>query len=771
MAPLLLAVLSLQDPPVVAPVDFYGEIRPFLNIRCTMCHGGEKPKGGLRLDRRESILAGGESGEPAVVPGDAGRSLLIRLVTSNQADERMPAKGPPLTPQEVAKLRRWIDQGAKWPDQDDYWAFKPPRRPPVPEGNAANPIDRFLRLPPAPSADKIVLIRRLYADLIGVPPAIAGTDAFMNDASPDAYGNLVDRLLADPRFGERWARHWLDLVRYAESDGFENDKIRPHAWRYRDYVIRSFNEDKPYDRFILEQIAGDEIFPDDPDALVATGFARLSPWDELCKNESQRRQDYLNDATDTVGSVFLGFTMGCARCHDHKYDRITQADYYSLQAFFAGSSRDRRDLPGGGRDPADYRKRHADMQARIAALKGERRALLEKHRALAVLEKLMSGAGDEVQATDDEAKKQIEKDKDEKKRFDAVDVEVKTLEPEAEMYRPAVEAVGDSGAAPATRILLRGSMATPGAEVEPAFVAAMARGAAPAGKRRTALARWLASPDHPMTARVIVNRLWQHHFGQGLVATPSDFGRNGRRPTNPELLDWLAAELVANGWRLKPIHRLILTSDAWRRPGPPRRLEGEAIRDSILAVSGRLNPKAGGPGVYVPLSKEVLTDIPNNDKLPSWGACSEEDGRRRTIYVFQRRALMLPLVEAFDGADMGHPCPKRAVTTVAPQALALFNGEFVRGEAKHVAERVVREAGSDPAKQVRHAWRLALVRPATDAEVADGLRFLDDQAARRIQPVAGTGVVPAEARKEGERMALVDFCHVLLNTNEFVYVD
>jgi mono/diheme cytochrome c family protein len=791
-----------------APVDFYGQVKPLFAIHCVKCHGAEKPKSGLALDRRENLLKGGESGEAAVVPGKSSASALVRRITSDDPDQRMPPKGERMPAEQVAILRRWIDEGAAWPAKDAYWAFQPPQRPVVP-GVARNPIDAFIGaklqskgLTLSPEADRISLLRRLYADLVGLPPTPSEAELFLEDLALDAVERLVDRLLADPRHGERWARHWLDLVRYAESDGFENDRVRPHAWRYRDYVIRSFNEDKPYDRFVKEQIAGDELWPDDPDALVATGFARLSGWDEICKNEKQRWQDYLNDATDTTGSVFLGLTVGCSRCHDHKYDRITMADYYSLQSFFVAAKREGKPIPGGGaRDPAETRKKLAEEETAMIPLRRERRRLWNEARGVVLrLKEGVLGPGEALAATDEEIKKLVELRHP--KRLGELDKAIKEHDETAELYRPAAEVLVESGpAAPASHILLRGALGQDGPEVGPSFVASFANGGPaevrPAldGRstgRRTALAEWLGSPANPMTARAIVNRLWQHHFGRGIVATPSDFGRNGVPAIHRELLDWLACELVARGWSLKAMHRLMVTSAVYRQSSlfnesaakidvenrllwrmNRQRLEGEALRDSILSVSGRLNPKGGGPGVYPKVSKEVLVDLPNNDKLSAWGVSSDEDGLRRSVYVAQRRALMLPLVESFDGAEMNHTCPKRAATTVAPQALALFNGEFSRGESGHFADRVAREAGDDRSKEVERAYRLALVRPPTEAERARALGFLDEQTLRRLQPAIGTGAgrVEPSTRKDAERMALVDFCHVLLNSNEFVYVD
>jgi len=778
---ILVGVLSLfgatsaaQEVPGETRVDFYDRIQPLLAVHCGRCHGADVQKGGLRLDLKASAFKGGQSGDPAIVPGRSADSHLVRRVSTRDREERMPAKSEPLTPAQVALLSRWIDQGATWPDRDSYWAFRRPVRPAGAVGGIDSTIEaRLGGVRPAAPADRVTLLRRAYADLLGVPPSPEEADVFLNDPSPEAYPKLVDRLLADPRYGERWARHWLDLVRYAESDGFEVDKPRPHAWRYRDYVIRSFNDDKPYDRFVMEQIAGDELWPDDPDALVATGFARLGPWDDTEKNDKQRWQDFLNDVADTTGSVFLGLTVGCARCHDHKYDRITQADYYGIQAFFAGVRREAKTLAKNC-DPEEVRRTYEAAQAPLKSVRRELEDLRERHRVEALVAKLQQGAPDEVAVTDEDIKKSIDKaHPDLRKKLEA---EIKRLETAADLYRPAADAVTGTGKTPKTHLLKRGELGHPGPEVKPSFVAAMVpEGALPAEGRRGALARWLASPENPLSARVIVNRLWQHHFGRGLVATPSDFGRNGERPSHPELLDWLACELVAGGWRLKPMHRLMMTSDAYRRgstfdPADPenrrfarmnrRRLEGESIRDSILTVSGLLNPKRGGPGVYPKVNPEVLLETRKTDERPArWGDSPESEGFRRTIYVFQRRALMLPFVEAFDGAAMNTPCPQRAVTTVAPQALMLMNGEFGRSAARAFADRVIREAGTDCGDRVARAFRLAFVRAPRPEEARQALDFLDGQT-RRYGGAA-----------DAERAAFVELCHVLLNANEFLYID
>ena len=768
------------------PVGYYEKIKPLFAVHCYKCHDAETHKGGLRLDTRSRALNGGKSGEAAIVSGASARSELVRRISSTDPEEQMPPKGVRLTQDEVARIKQWIDEGAKWPERDEYWAFQPPPAPPLPKGKAAHPIDRFIeaklalaKVKPQPTADARTLLRRVFFDLVGVPPSLEEAAVFLNDRSPDAYAKLVDRLLVDPRYGERWARHWLDLVRYGESDGYEDDKVRPHAWRYRDYVIRSLNADKPYDRFVQEQIAGDELWPDDPDALIATGFARLGSWDGMSKEPEKQHQDFLNDATDAVGAVFLGVTLGCARCHDHKYDIIKQRDYYQMQAFFAGVKRDARDLKGELREPAFVSEAFQKDRAELELLQRERDELMRGARE--EIEKQKQGEEEaKPKTSDDEIKKKVESRHP--GRLSVLDSNIKALGSRVRFHEPKAEAVfAGKGQAPRTHLLKGGELSRPGQEVAPEFIEAMlpVRIAAPsthqAAGRRTALARWLTSPEHPLTARVLVNRLWQHHFGAGLVATPSDFGRNGKRPTHPELLDWLAREFVKGGYSLKKMHRLMMTSKAYRRSSVSdagalakdpenkllwrmnrRRLEGEAIRDTILSVSGRLNPTMGGPGIYARLPKGVNVEFPNNDKELSWGAVTEDDNLRRSIYLFQRRSLTFPLMEVFDGAPMNQSCAARPQTTVAPQALALFNGEFAREAAAHFAVRLHKEVGGNTTKQIERAFQLAFTRPPSKFERGTALNFLHEQTTTRSADTAA---------------ALADFCHVLLNSNELIYPD
>ena len=802
-----------------ALISYRDEVEPIFKSTCGSCHSSDKHSSGFVVETPEALFSGGaRSGTKIVVPGKPAESVLLAYLHGAK-QPRMPLNSPPLAADKLKTIETWIAQGAKIDAVKLGYPYTAPVAHAVPHvKNAAwvkNPVDAFILakletkgLKPAPPAPEFTLLRRVYADLIGEPPTPQEADAFLNDTAPNAYEKLVDRLLADPRYGERWARHWLDLVRYAETHGFENDGARPHAWRYRDYVIRAFNSDKPYDRFLKEQIGGDELYPGDADAITATGFARLGPWDELSTDHPQRWQDYLNDVTDTTGSVVLGLTVGCARCHNHKYDRITQADYYRLQSFYAGTKWVETRLSEGSDNPV-YIQKTAAPRARLADLQKQLHDLRESHRDFALAEKQKQAKnGATVTSIKEDEINQYLKDADRDRRNN-LESGIRGLEQQIAPYDPVTEAISeDSKVGPTQHLLLRGSLLTPGPEVKPGFVAALVGGeerpadyAPPAtghtSGRRAALANWLGSRDNPMTARVMVNRLWQHHFGKGIVASPSDFGRNGDRPSHPDLLDWLAIQFMDQGWSLKKMHRLMLLSNTYRmsskldltalKADPYNallwrmnriRLEGEPLRDSILAVSGRLNPTMAGPSVYPKVSDEVLS----TGSTHKWGSSPEEEGRRRTIYVFQRRSLVLPIVEAFDGADMTNTCPRRGVTTIAPQALALFNGDFTRTEAGFFADRVRKDAGDDAAQQIDRAYHIALCRRPTAAQKQIALEFLARQTQLHlgISSQAGSGpttqqaaFIPADdkAQKAAAQAALADFCHVIINTNEFIYLD
>ena len=717
--------------------------------------------------------------------------------------------------------------------QRNYWAFQPVRRaeaPPVRQASwVRNPIDAFILskleskdLAPSPEADRITLLRRVFFDLIGLPPSEAEISAFLADRSKDAYEKVVDRLLVSPRYGERWGRHWLDLARYADSDGFKADDTRPNIWRYRDYVIQSFNNDKPYDRFVREQIAGDELWPGDPNARIATGFNRHYPEEYNAQNLRQRRQETLNDITDTVGSVFLGLTFGCAKCHDHKFDPILQEDYYKLQSFFANVSAV-DDLPLlSGEARADYdrklaawKERTGPIRDRIGELTAASRVKLKHSRFMAYapdvqaavdkpaaerspLERWMVHRSQSFLTLADEKEEKLIR-KEDKEQYDKLLAELAQF---ADLYPgdlPEASYMAELGRdAPPTSTLSVGQFDKPVKQVEPGFLTilnapppsiAPPEGLASTG-RRTALAQWVADPANPLTARVMVNRVWQFHFGRGIVGTPSDFGVMGARPTHPELLDWLAAEFVRDGWSVKRLHRLIVTSSAYRQAGdfreaaakadsanrllwrfPRQRLDAEVIRDSSLYLAGLLNFKMGGPGVF--------PELPQGMPAPRGGwetAKTGDERNRRSVYIFVRRNSRYPMLEVFDLASTQETCPRRDVTTTAPQALTLLNSKLSRDWAEAFASRVIREAGPEFAAELDHAFRLAYSRRPDGAEKDTALTFLDRQLKILVErdkagePISRLDAGPVRVDRL-QAAALVDLCQALMNSNEFVYTD
>jgi hypothetical protein len=683
-----------------------------------------------------------------------------------------------------------------------HWAWKPPVRPAVPRVRATawvrNPIDAFILakleaagLNPAAPASREQLLRRVTFDLTGLPPSPEEIDAFLAESSAKpqvAWERVVDRLLASPHYGERWGRHWLDLARYAESNGYEHDEVRPGAWRYRDYVIRSFNADKPYDRFVREQLAGDELAPEDPDALIATGFNLLGADMSDANDQAQRRQNTLDDMTDTTGLVFLGLTVGCARCHDHKFEPIPQSDYYRLQAFFAPAVF-KPALPIAGRqERAAQERTHQGYDALVRPTRAALAALEAPHRQRCYAARLAK-LSDEARLAHEtpEARRTARQNlivaqttrllkigpKElaagmsvaEKARHKRLKQQLTEFDAHKPPPLPSVPALQESGAAPKTFVLRRGELKHPGTEVAPGWpiilrpdhrpAPAAVRALSGSSGRRSALAAWLTDPRHPLTARVLVNRLWQHHFGRGLVPTASDFGVRGQPPTHPELLDWLAREFVAGGWNIKRMHRLMLLSSTYRqstrasaealRRDPDnelfsrmnrQRLEGEAIRDALLAVSGRLDRRLGGPSVFPPLPTEVK----------GWTVSADpRDHCRRSVYIHAKRNLRFAFLEAFDLPDSNLSCPKRERSTTATQALTLLNSAEVNEAAKALAERVGR-AEASPEGRVALAYRLALGRRPTAAELGLARAFLAES-------------------------PLSELCRALLNVNEFVYLD
>jgi hypothetical protein len=625
-----------------------------------------------------------------------------------------------------------------------HWAFQKRSRPAIPKVAGAlvrTPVDAFIidrlrkeGLRMAPPADRATLIRRVYFDLTGLPPAPAEVAAFVADKSPDAYPKLVEKLLASPHYGERWGQHWLDVIRFAETDGFEYDTHRPNAWRYRDYVIRAFQNDKPFDRFILEQLAGDEIAPKEDESLVAAGFNRLGPVRKNAGNQevASSRNEILTEMTNVVGSALLGVTLGCARCHDHKFDPIRQSDYYRIQAYFAAAQNS--DIPKVGEEEQKAWK------AKVDALQSEIRAL----------QKGMKEASPDEQAR---RTKRIE--------------EIQDNMPDP---LPGLHSMSnDMASRTPIHLLSRGDYQHKGAAVGMRPLGVLLPDGAPelpadTAQPRAALAQWIVDPENPLTARVMVNRIWHYHFGRGIVATPNDFGRMGGRPSHPELLDYLANEFVSGGFSVKRIHRLIVLSSAYRqssRVANPaavekdpensllwkftrRRLEAEEIRDAMLAVSGALNPKQGGPSVMIPIEKELIAAL---YKPSQWAIAKDPaEHNRRSVYLIAKRNLRLPFMEVFDAPDGLVSCPRRESSTHAPQALELLNGDISNGQAEIFAARLAKEAGADPRKQVDLAYRLAAGRAPTAPELSQAVAFL------RSQP-------------------LREFALAMFNLNSFLYVE
>ena len=791
---------------------FESKVKPILEANCLKCHGGgAKVRGGLRLLSRASVLEGGDSG-PAIDLDDPSESLLLEAI--NYRGYEMPPKGK-LEQAKIDVLTKWVEMGLPWtpgkggkevpapragaPVLDaksrEFWSFRPVVRPTPPRvadrSWVRTPVDAFILakleangMKPNPPADKLALLRRMHYDLTGLPPTPAEVDAVLADESADTFERHVDRLLDSPRYGERWGRHWLDLVRFAETNSFERDGPKPNAWRYRDYVIDSFNRDKPYDQFIREQLAGDETPDPTPESLIATGYYRLGQWDDEPSDPLQAIYDELDDVLATTSQVFLGLTMNCARCHDHKLDPIPQADYYRLLAFFQdlesyGTRGDQRSQNQADISSPDLRERYERLDRRKAALR-KRMTALEQAGIVK-----MPGPDQRKSETRERQKLLDEKlasflDAEQSKRYGELKQQWSQLEALKLPPRQMALSVAKRRATPRpTHVLIRGNAHVEGKAVEPGFPRVLgapdpklpAPGAESLG-RRGILAEWIASPNNPLTARVLVNRIWQHHFGRGIVRSPNNFGMKGVAPSHRELLDWLAAEFVERGMRLKPIHKLILTSSAYRmssRGNPAslsadpendlfwrhdmRRLDAEEIRDSILAVNGELGREMGGPGIYTEIPREVLAGQSQPGK--GWGKSSASDRARRSVYIHLKRSLITPMMERFDVADTDTSCPVRFATTQPTQALTMLNSTFMHEEAAAFADRIRREAGAEPADQVRLALSLALSREPALGEIERGVRLMHQVA----------------SENETDAAALKYFCLVVLNLNEFVYLD
>ncbi len=970
MIPLLLVVASTAQ--AAEEHTFFNEkVLPILEAECYRCHGGEeKLKGGLRLTSQEGLLHGGDLG-PAVDLDHPEASLFLQMISYKDEDHQMPPKNK-LSDEAIQILTQWVSQGAAYDpakeiqgavghgdsvvQEEDfqYWAYKPVERPTQPQNGQAHPIDAFLQdrlnqaeFPANARASRLTLVRRAYFDLIGLPPTPQQVEAFVKDPRPDdlAWEALIEELLAKPQYGEKWARHWLDLVRYAETNGFERDNPKPEIWRYRDYVIHAFNADKPYDQFVIEQLAGDEIENPSMESLAATGYHRLMQWDDEPADRKQHVYDVLADNVATTTETFLGSTLGCARCHDHKADPFTQADYYSFMAFFHGitpyktegtlthwadpQQLDEFEKAKGKRlntAQAELRAVEADLEewlrqngrldeagkTKVATFVDDARGVpatweyttktptpdwhtvgfrnkswfkaqggfgtkgtpgsiattewntsdiwmrtdfglkeipkslvLEIHHdedvqvylngalifentgylkdyasyelgteALDALQTgknviavhcRQSGGGQYIdlalrtgaQKADnlneaikrggkllvEELKKELGRDLVKERR----DILGEIDRIRKDSIGTPINCVQEYGAEPQPmHIHVRGSAHAPGKEVAPAFPGVLLASFEPVaasipepGKgqsssgRRLALAKWIASRENPLTARVMANRIWQHHFGRGIVPSTSDFGVLGEDPTHPELLNWLAAEFMDQGWSIKTMHRLIMTSEAYQRASTPseialakdptnrlfwrfdmRRLTAEELRDSILAVSGMLNPEQGGPEVFPPLPEAVLATASRPGK--GWPTSKGDDAYRRSIYIHVKRSLRVPILVDHDQADTDNACAVRFTTTVPSQALCLLNGEFTNQQAHHFADRILKEGGNTLEEQIRYGLRLALQRDPSQGQVDACLEMCS-----RLE---------TEANLDAE--ALVDrFALMTLNLNEFLYLD
>jgi hypothetical protein len=875
----VLVVGFTPTPASAAPPVFEKDILPIFQARCFSCHGPDKHKAGLDLRTRASILKGGETG-PAINPGSAAKSLLWEKITANQ----MPPDKVKLSDAEKAVIRAWLDGGANSssavtsPSAEDstdrqvtdadrlFWAFQPPQRPAVPGvqhvPRVRNPIDAFILaalekkgLTLAPEADRLTLLRRASFDLIGLPPSPQDIEAFLGDQSPNAYERLIDRLLASEHYGERWGRHWLDLAGYADSEGIlDADYVRSAAWRYRDYVIQAFNKDKPYDLFLKQQLAGDELVdyrkayetqkelgPEIVESLIATGYLRCAsdtsrPDFVNIKNAPGYYYQTLDDTLKIVASSTLGLTVQCAKCHSHKYDPIPQTDYYRMQAIFMSAYRPYQWVPQERRrlleaTQVQEKEARANKEAALAPLRKKAEDLRQQfagHLFTGRLGKLPEAIREDVRialntepAKRNEVQRYLAGKFEKELRPDPKSLD-RVLATEFVTYKTRLKEIEDAlrveqakGPALAeiralydlpgeakTHLLRRGDYLNPGPEVQPGVLSALATSnpfswapspspqpSPPGGGegrvrgtsgRRRAFAEWLTQPDHPLTARVLVNRLWLHHFGEGIVSTPDNFGHIGAPPSHPELLDWLATEVARRGWSIKEMHRLIMTSSTYRqasRVDPVtqaaakqvdpdnrllwrqrlRRLEAEVMRDTMLSVAGNLNPKMFGPPV--PMQRQ-----PDGEVITP----TDASGLRRSVYLQVRRSQPLTLLQVFDQPVMETNCTRRGTSTVSSQALTLLNSQFLTQQAEAFAARVSREK---PEAAANFALLVAFGRPPTDNERARFTAFLIVQTNRYLEtPTGGKPTTPEQQRQAGQH-ALADFCQMLLSANELVYVD
>jgi len=814
---LMAATISGQTPPASPSVDFRRDVEPLFRAHCLGCHGPAAQQSGMRLDDRGTLLKGGYSGKPAIIPGNSSASPLIQRVSGLPGITAMPPAGPRLSTEQIAVLRAWIDQGAPWSDSQapvavasgrtGHWAFQTIRRPAVPSGEA-NPIDAFVHVrlrkegvAPSPEAPKNVLLRRVSLDLIGLPPTTEELAEFLADSRPDAYERQVDRLLASPHYGEKWARHWLDQARYADSDGYEKDWSRPYAWRYREWVIDALNRDLPFDRFTIEQIAGDLVPNSTVEQKVATGFHRntLTNREGGIDNE-QFRFENLVDRTATTGTVWLGLTIGCAQCHDHKYDPLKQKDFYRLAAFFDNVEEVDIDAPMAGElgpwlaTRAEYRAKREELlrayhvpelqaawekdMLRAAAHPGER---TDWDLAWDCLLKLTEGGdGEKILRKDAATRTQREREiltdhfvrnyhfavgdnKYKELKFDDLDKKLRELYASYPQLTRAMT-VAESPQRHPTKLRVRGDYKNPGITVEPGVPEVLPQidGTHPT---RLDLARWIVSRENPLTARVAVNRIWQEYFGQGLVKTSEDFGTQGDQPTHPELLDWLAAEFMDSGWSLKHMHRLIVTSETYKQSSNARpelesrdpgntllarqsrlRLPAELIRDEALSTSGLLYLEVGGPSVRPPQPKGV-SEIGYSGN--HWEESTGRDRYRRGLYIHFQRTTPYPLLANFDAPKGTVTACRRPRTDTPLQALNLLNDPVFLEAAQALAEQV--QPGLDFSLSLTRLFLRVLDREPGDGET-QRLRSYFDQ----------------ERKQFGEDAAWTSVASVLLNLDEFI---
>jgi cytochrome c553 len=741
--------------------------------------------------------------------------------------------GQPLSEEEIQRIAHWIDHlGPAGPTETAKdskklaWPWTPVTEPQVPPVKyqqwVKNPIDAFVmaqlekqQLEPALPVSPRGWLRRLYFSLIGLPPTPEAMKQFLADPSPEAYRQQVEMLLADSRYGEHWGRHWLDLARYSDTRGGAIDDPQPHLWRYRDYVIRAFNQDRPYDRFIKEQLAGDVFRGYGDEAKL--GLAFLGLWVKVEAQGQQGRRDYITDVVNTTGSVFMGLTLGCAQCHDHKYDPLPQKDYFRIEAFFSPASFERQDLPFHQyemplQQPERWEVRKKDWKDHLERVKKNAEAFKEKLSERAIEHQLLAAPQDlKDWAHADQKKIPVPKDTlrsaEERQRLREIDLMTgRFANPNVDgYYDPKAYVVRDSSLQHtiATYVLTGGNWRLRGEQVQPGFLSAITGNSDPVnldglvGSRRQLMAKWIANRDHPLTARVMVNRIWQYHFGRGLVATPSDFGANGSGTVHQDLIDWLAWEFMESGWSIKQIHRLILNSNVYRQSMThPRseqyekvdpnnrylwvrdslRIEAEPLRDSILAVSGQLNPAMGGPPFFPEENLEQMA------RAGTWWVPSNpEEVNRRTVYMIQSRSYPIPLIKVFDGPNLDESCVVRGNTTVTPQVFSLFNGKFPHQQSRAMAQRIIAEVGQDPLKQIARAFQLAFQRDPSPTEKTKSLAFLggprsvpkqqDRFSLKQVALVQGPEESQLPGKDLDETGSLSELCLILINMNEFIYLE